>query len=63
MIRHGANHMFASNDSKILKNFQTSFYLSNICVVFPTGRLVDSAQNKLQKDEVFNMIRHGANHV
>ena len=28
-----------------------------------TGRLVDTAQNKLQKDEVLNMIRHGANHV
>ena len=30
---------------------------------FETGRLVDTAQNKLQKDEVLNMIRHGANHV
>ena len=27
------------------------------------GRLVDNAQNKLQKEEVLNMIRHGANHV
>ena len=24
---------------------------------------MDTAQNKLQKDEVLNMIRHGANHV
>ncbi len=24
---------------------------------------MDNAQNKLQKDEVLNMIRHGANHV
>ena len=30
---------------------------------FETGRFVDTAQNKLQKDEVLNMIRHGANHV
>ena len=33
------------------------------CVYIETGRLVDTAQNKLQKDEVLNMIRHGANHV
>lgn len=28
-----------------------------------TGRLVDNAANKLGKDEVLNMIRHGASHV
>lgn len=33
-----------------------SFY----CV---TGRLVDEKTNKLGKDEVLQMIRHGANHV
>nr|CAD7394292.1 unnamed protein product [Timema cristinae] len=27
------------------------------------GRLVDSKQNQLNKDEMLNMIRHGANHV
>lgn len=28
-----------------------------------TGRLVDPSANKLGKDEVLNMIRHGASHV
>ena len=28
-----------------------------------TGRLVDNATNKLGKEEVLNMIRHGASHV
>ena len=28
-----------------------------------SGRLQDSAANKLGKDEVLQMIRHGANHV
>lgn len=28
-----------------------------------SGRLVDSTANKLGKDEVLNMIRHGASHV
>lgn len=27
------------------------------------GRLVDNQTNKLGKDEVLNMIRHGASHV
>ena len=28
-----------------------------------SGRLVDNTTNKLGKDEVLNMIRHGASHV
>lgn len=32
-----------------------------MCVM--VGRLVDSHTNKLGKDEVLSMIRHGANHV
>jgi hypothetical protein len=31
------------------------------CMV--SGRLVDATTNKLGKDEVLNMIRHGASHV
>ena len=30
---------------------------------FCKGRLVDNTTNKLGKDEVLNMIRHGASHV
>ena len=36
---------------------------SQVSVVAVLGRLVDSATNKLGKDEVLNMIRHGASHV
>ena len=32
-------------------------------IILLLGRLVDSAANKLGKDEVLNMIRHGASHV
>lgn len=27
------------------------------------GRLIDNQKNALNKDEMLNMIRHGANHV
>lgn len=30
---------------------------------FVVGRLVDNKTNQLNKDEMLNMIRHGANHV
>ncbi len=46
-----------------IEQFLHFISLTNIYFLFLTGRLVDSAQNKLQKDEVLNMIRHGANHV
>ena len=32
-------------------------------IILVLGRLVDNAANKLGKDEVLNMIRHGASHV
>lgn len=32
-------------------------------IILLLGRLVDNAANKLGKDEVLNMIRHGASHV
>ena len=32
-------------------------------LILYSGRLVDQATNKLGKDEVLNMIRHGASHV
>jgi hypothetical protein len=34
-----------------------------INVFLCAGRLVDSKSNQLAKDEMLNMIRHGANHV
>jgi hypothetical protein len=34
---------------------------SNACIC--TGRLVDNKQNQLNKDEMLNMIRYGANQV
>ena len=36
--------------------------MSAVCVMV-SGRLVDQNTNKLGKDEVLNMIRHGASHV
>lgn len=32
-------------------------------LVIQQGRLVDNQKNALNKDEMLNMIRHGANHV
>lgn len=32
-------------------------------LVIQQGRLVDNKTNALNKDEMLNMIRHGANHV
>ena len=40
-------------------HFRDFLYLILLC----TGRLVDAANNKLGKDEVLDMIRHGASHV
>lgn len=32
-------------------------------LVIQQGRLIDNQKNTLNKDEMLNMIRHGANHV
>lgn len=37
--------------------------LSEFCFVCLTGRLVDPSANKLGKDEMLSIIRHGATHV
>ena len=42
----------------IFGNFVIAIY-----IYLFTGRLVDAAASKLGKDEVLNMIRHGASHV
>lgn len=42
-------------------SIQTCFYNAVICALF-IGRLIDQ-QNKLGKDEMLQMIRHGATHV
>lgn len=42
---------------------KTCLQFCSIYVFAFVGRLVDANTNKLGKDEVLQMIRHGANHV
>ncbi|XP_052277512.1 LOW QUALITY PROTEIN: SWI/SNF-related matrix-associated actin-dependent regulator of chromatin subfamily A member 5-like [Dreissena polymorpha] len=48
-------------EERIVEKAEMKLRLDNI--VIQQGRLVDSQANKLGKDEVLNMIRHGASHV
>ncbi|KAK7485584.1 hypothetical protein BaRGS_00023159, partial [Batillaria attramentaria] len=48
-------------EERIVERAEMKLRLDN--VVIQQGRLVDQATNKLGKDEVLNMIRHGASHV
>lgn len=48
-------------EDRIVERAEMKLRLDN--VVIQQGRLVDQAANKLNKDEVLNMIRHGASHV
>lgn len=54
----------------IIRKLSLPFSSDCTCMIFMemslyinTGRLVDPSANKLGKDEVLNMIRHGASHV
>nr|CAD7445550.1 unnamed protein product [Timema bartmani] len=48
-------------EEKIVERAEVKLRLDKL--VIQQGRLVDSKQNQLNKDEMLNMIRHGANHV
>ncbi|KAL8615035.1 SWI/SNF-related matrix-associated actin-dependent regulator of chromatin subfamily A member 5 [Nucella lapillus] len=48
-------------EERIVERAEMKLRLDN--VVIQQGRLVDSAANKLGKDEMLNMIRHGASQV
>uniref|UniRef100_A0A0B6ZJP7 SWI/SNF-related matrix-associated actin-dependent regulator of chromatin subfamily A member 5 n=1 Tax=Arion vulgaris TaxID=1028688 RepID=A0A0B6ZJP7_9EUPU len=48
-------------EERIVERAEMKLRLDN--VVIQQGRLVDHNTNKLGKDEVLNMIRHGASHV
>jgi len=48
-------------EERIVEKAEMKLHLDNI--VIQQGRLVDAANNKLGKDEVLNMIRHGASEV
>ncbi|KAK7097547.1 SWI/SNF-related matrix-associated actin-dependent regulator of chromatin subfamily A member 5-like [Littorina saxatilis] len=48
-------------EERIVERAEMKLKLDN--VVIQQGRLVDNTTNKLGKDEVLNMIRHGASHV
>ncbi|XP_076446888.1 SWI/SNF-related matrix-associated actin-dependent regulator of chromatin subfamily A member 5-like [Babylonia areolata] len=48
-------------EERIVERAEMKLRLDN--VVIQQGRLVDNTTNKLGKDEVLNMIRHGASHV
>ncbi|XP_048772978.1 SWI/SNF-related matrix-associated actin-dependent regulator of chromatin subfamily A member 5-like isoform X1 [Ostrea edulis] len=48
-------------EERIVEKAETKLRLDNI--VIQQGRLVDPNTNKLGKDEVLSMIRHGASHV
>lgn len=48
-------------EERIVERAEMKLRLDNI--VIQQGRLVDQNTNKLGKEEVLNMIRHGANHV
>ncbi|KAK3611417.1 hypothetical protein CHS0354_034864 [Potamilus streckersoni] len=48
-------------EERIVERAEMKLRLDNI--VIQQGRLVDAANNRLGKDEVLSMIRHGASHV
>lgn len=48
-------------EEKIVERAEVKLRLDKL--VIQQGRLVDSKSNALNKDEMLNMIRHGANHV
>lgn len=48
-------------EERIIFRAEMKLRLDN--VVIQAGRLVDQKANQLQKDEVLNMIRHGANYI
>ncbi|XP_019866351.1 chromatin-remodeling complex ATPase chain Iswi isoform X2 [Aethina tumida] len=48
-------------EEKIVERAEVKLRLDKL--VIQQGRLVDSKQQALNKDEMLNMIRHGANHV
>lgn len=48
-------------EEKIVERAEIKLRLDKL--VIQQGRLVDNKQNQLNKDEMLNMIRHGANHV
>ncbi|KAK3100807.1 hypothetical protein FSP39_025526 [Pinctada imbricata] len=48
-------------EERIVEKAEMKLRLDNI--VIQQGRLVDNAANKLNKDDVLTMIRHGASHV
>lgn len=48
-------------EEKIVERAEVKLRLDKL--VIQQGRLVDSKQNQLNKDEMLNMIRHGANQV
>ena len=47
----------------MMKKYRAEMKLRLDKVVIQQGRLTDSATNKLDKDQMLNMIRHGANYV
>lgn len=48
-------------EERIVERAEVKLRLDN--VVIQQGRLVDAANNKLGKDEMLGMIRHGADHI
>lgn len=48
-------------EEKIVERAEVKLRLDKL--VIQQGRLMDSKSNALNKDEMLNMIRHGANHV
>jgi len=48
-------------EEKIVERAEVKLRLDKL--VIQQGRLVDNQKNALNKDEMLNMIRHGANHV
>lgn len=48
-------------EEKVVERAEVKLRLDKL--VIQQGKLVDSKSNQLQKDEMLNMIRHGANHV
>lgn len=48
-------------EEKVVERAEVKLRLDKL--VIQQGKLVDNKANQLQKDEILNMIRHGANHV
>lgn len=48
-------------EEKVVERAEVKLRLDKL--VIQQGKLVDNKANQLQKDEMLNMIRHGANHV